>query len=224
MLEVYEAYGSCASMMELTEELITGLAQDLHGGLKLKFADKDIDLTRPWKRVSFAELIENKFKVKPQSSVEVLAKAMKLDVGTIPKNQLAKAVLATLDELFQHEADAPVFVTDFLKIFSPLAKSIPGKPEIADRFELFIGGIEVANAYTEQNDPIEQRRSLQSSQELGGEQAQAVDEDFLEALEYGMPPAGGLGVGIDRLAMLLTGRPSIRDVILFPTLRPEAEP
>ncbi len=222
MLEVYEAYGDCRSMMELTEELITTVAHEPKGTSPLTFAGKTVDLTRPWKRVSLAQLLYEKFKVEPTDSVETLAQAMKLDVGVIPKNQLAKVVLATLEELFQHETNTPVFVTDFLKVFSPLAKSVPGSTLVADRFELFIGGLEVANAYTEQNDPIEQRRSFQSSQALGGEQAQAVDEDFLEALEYGMPPAGGLGVGIDRLAMLLTGSDSIRDVILFPTLRPEA--
>lgn len=220
MLEAYEAYSDCAGMMELTEELVTGLAQDLHGKLEIEFAGKTVNLARPWKRVSFAELLETKFKVKPHVSVEILARAMKLDIGVIPKNQLAKAVLAGLDELFKDEVGAPIFVTDFLKIFSPLAKSKPGQPHIADRFELFICGIEMANAYSEQNDPLAQRKSLESSQELGGEQAQAIDEDFLEALEYGMPPAGGLGIGIDRLAMLLTGAPSIRDVILFPTLKP----
>ncbi|MBI1953632.1 MAG: lysine--tRNA ligase [Candidatus Omnitrophica bacterium] len=221
MLEVYEAYGDCQSMMALTEELVSTLAAELRGTSPLTFAGKTLDLARPWKRVSLARLLEDKFKIKPTDSMEALAKAMKLDLGAVPKNQLAKVVLSGLDELFQHQTSAPVFVTDFLKVFSPLAKSVPGSPLVADRFELFIGGLEVANAYTEQNDPAEQRRSFQGTQALGGDEAQAVDEDFLEALEYGMPPAGGLGVGIDRLAMLLAGCDSIRDVILFPTLRPE---
>ncbi len=219
MLEVYEAYSDCAGMMELTEELVTGLAQELHGGLKLEFGGKTLDLARPWKQVSFAKLVQDKFGIAPGDSMEVMAKKLKKDVGAIPKNQLARIVIESLDEMFEHAEGAPVFVTEFFKIFSPLAKSLPGQPEIADRFELFIGGMETANAYSEQNDPLEQRERLQASQALGGEQAQPVDEDFLEALEYGMPPAGGLGIGIDRLTMLLTGQLSIRDVILFPTLR-----
>jgi len=224
MLEAYEAYSDCAGMMELTEELVTGLAQDLHGKLQVEFFGKTVNLARPWKRVSFAQLAKEKAGIEPGDSLETMAKKLKAgDAAKLPKNQLAKLVMAWLEELFFHDGGSPVFVTEFFKIFSPLAKSLPGQPEIADRFELFIGGIEMANAYSEQNDPLAQRRSLESSQELGGEQAQAVDEDFLEALEYGMPPAGGLGIGIDRLAMLLTGAPSIRDVILFPTLKPEGE-
>ncbi len=223
MLEVYEAYGNCASMIEMTEELVTSLVQKLHGKLQVEFGGKVIDFTRPWKKVSFAKLVGEKFGITPGDSMEAMAKKIKKDAGAIPKNQLGRIVLESLDDMFEHEAGAPVFVTEFLKIFSPLAKSLPGQPHVADRFELFIAGIEVANAYSEQNDPLEQRQALVGSQELGGEQAQAVDEDFLEALEYGMPPAGGLGIGIDRLVMLLTGQPSIRDVILFPTLKPEGE-
>ena len=224
MLEAYEAYGSCASMMDLTEELVTSLAEELHGKLQVEFAGKTVDLARPWKRVSFAQLAKEKAGIEPGDSLETMAKKLKAgEAAKLPKNQLAKLVMAWLEELFSHDGGAPVFVTEFFKIFSPLAKSLPGQPEIADRFELFICGIEMANAYSEQNDPLAQRKSLESSQELGGEQAQAVDEDFLEALEYGMPPAGGLGIGIDRLAMLLTGAPSIRDVILFPTLKPESK-
>ncbi len=224
MLEVYEAYGSCATMMELTEELVVSLARELHGKEQIEFGGKTIDLARPWKRVSFAKMVGEKLGIQAGDSMEVMAKKLKKDVGAIPKNQLARMVIESLDEMFEKEAGAPVFVTEFFKAFSPLAKSLPGRPEIADRFELFIGGIEVANAYSEQNDPAEQRRSLEASQALGGEQAQPMDEDFLEALEHGMPPAGGLGIGMDRLAMLLTGSPSIRDVILFPTLRPEGNP
>ncbi len=224
MLEAYEAYGSCQTMMDLTEEMITRLAEELHGKSEIEFNGKKIDLSRrPWRRVSFAKLIEANYNIKPHASIEILARALKLDFAMIPKNQLAKTILSSLDKLFENETAEPIFVTDFLKIFSPLAKAVPGNPHIADRFELFIGGMEVANAYSEQNDPIAQRESFKASQGLGGDEAQAIDEDFLEALEYGMPPAGGLGIGIDRLVMLLAGQPSIRDVILFPTLKPEKE-
>jgi len=242
MLEAYEAYSNCAGMMELTEELVAGLAQDLHGKLQVEFSGKTVDLSRPWKRVSFADLLRKHYGIAPTDQLyEMVHKIMKsgklentelekhrntplsMLPFNIPKNQLAKIVATELDKIIPQDSGAPVFVTEFFKIFSPLAKSLPGQPEIADRFELFICGIEMANAYSEQNDPLAQRKSLESSQDLGGEQAQAVDEDFLEALEYGMPPAGGLGIGIDRLAMLLTGAPSIRDVILFPTLKPDVE-
>jgi len=222
MLEVYEAYGDCATMMELTEELIFTLAEGLLGKTNLVYGNRNIFLKRPWKRVSFEQLVYDKCGIKPTDSIEIMVRKLKVDFPVIPKNQWAKVILSSLDEMFEHAGDVPIFVTDFFKVFSPLAKSLPDRPHIADRFELFMGGIEVANAYSEQNDPLEQRRSLQASQELGGELAQPVDEDFLEALEYGMPPAGGLGIGIDRLTMLLTGELSIRDVILFPTLRPEA--
>ena len=249
MLEVYEAYGNCASMMTLTEEMVTGLAQELHRSLRIPFGEKTIDLTRPWKRVSFAELAKKECGIKPTDSIaDMVARLLKKRGGRsheiekdtegvptgikseqwtedklekIPKNQLANLALRWLDELSLTEKSVPVFVTEFFEIFSPLAKSLPGKPGVADRFELFIGGMEVANAYTELNDPIEQRKRFLAQKEMGVEEAQVIDEDFLEALEYGMPPAGGLGVGIDRLTMLLTAQASIRDVILFPTLRPE---
>ncbi len=229
MLEVYEAYGNCASMMTLTEQMTASVAKEAAGGHKIQWDGKEIDLTPPWRRISFAELAEKKCGIRPTDTLEMMVEKLhqkgqlKAEAAKLPKNQLARLVMDWLDDLLAGEKGAPVFVTEFFELFSPLAKSLPGKPGIADRFELFIGGIEVANAYSEQNDPIEQRRRLAASQELGGEQAQAMDEDFLEALEYGMPPAGGLGVGIDRLTMLLTGQPSIRDVILFPTLKPDSK-
>ncbi len=155
MLEVYEGFGDCSSMMTLTEELITGLAQDALGETDLAYGERKISLQRPWRRVSFEQIVSDRFGVKPTDSLEVMAGKMKLDIGKISKSQLGKAVVSSLDEAFQHAGDAPVFVTDFFKVFSPLAKSLPNRPEIADRFELFIAGIEVANAYTELNDPIE---------------------------------------------------------------------
>jgi len=228
MLEVYEAYGSCASMMTLTEEMISALAQELKGTLQIQWGDKSLDLTPPWKRVSFADLAKKKCGIKPGDSLEEMAGKLKAKghlkgeaVEKIPKNQLVNLIMDWVDEVTCQNEKSPVFVTEFFAPFSPLAKSLPKHPEIADRFELFIGGLEVANAYSEQNDPLEQRRRFESSQGLGGEQSQRIDEDFLEALEYGMPPAGGLGIGVDRLTMLLTQQTSIRDAILFPTLRPE---
>jgi len=236
MLEVYEAYGNCATMMALTEEMVRFVAQKTLGTLKIQYGDQTIDLEKPWKRVSFAQLAKEKAGINPEDSLEdmvgklfergqiIPADTESFDSKKFSKNQIAKTVMLWLDTISSGELTAPVFVTDFFSILSPLAKSIPNRPAVADRFEFFMGGIEVANAYSEQNDPLVQRERLKASQELGGEQAQAMDEDFLEALEYGMPPAGGLGIGIDRLVMLLTGAPSIRDVILFPTLKPDVKP
>ncbi|MBI3318578.1 MAG: lysine--tRNA ligase [Candidatus Omnitrophica bacterium] len=226
MLEVYEAFGDCRSMMNLTEEIITALAQELRGGLKFEFSGKPIDLSRPWKRLSFAQEMERAYGIRPGDSVESWVKKLsdkKVEVKAPKGKKLSRSfVLNIIAELFEPVSTAsPVFVVDYFSEFSPLAKSQPGRPELADRFELFIGGMELANAYTELNDPIEQRKRLEAYAEAAKEYSQTVDEDFLEALEYGMPPAGGLGIGIDRLAMLLTGQGSIRDVLLFPTLRPE---
>ena len=233
MLEVYEAYGDCASMMKMTEQMIAALAQEINGSLEIKIGEKTIDLTPPWKRVSFAGLAKQACGIEPTDSLETMAKKLGQwvkahgaadappDAAKIPKSQLAKFVVASLDKLSEQSAGAPVFVTEFLEVFSPLAKSLPGKPGVADRFELFIGGMELANAYTELNDPIEQKKRFLAQKEMGAEEAQTIDEDYIEALECGMPPAGGLGVGVDRLCMLLTGKETIRDVVLFPTLKPE---
>ncbi len=226
MLEVYQAYGNCASMMELTEEMITTLAQELRGSLQFEFAGKPLDLTRPWSKFSFAQEMEKKYGIRPGDSVDEWAKKLsangiKLEIP-VGKKLSRSWLLNFIAELFEPESDKhPTFVVDYFAEFSPLAKSQPGKPELADRFELFIGGMEVANAYTELNDPIEQRKRLEAYADQAKEYSQTIDEDFLEALEHGMPPAGGLGIGIDRLSMLLTGQDSIRDVVLFPTLRPE---
>ena len=248
MLEVYEAYGDCSSMMTLTEEMVTTLAQELLGSLTISFGGKTVDLTLPWKRLSFAELAKRECGIEPTDSIEVMTRKLiehgkisreeleqttgigftpnmlqnlDTELKTPSRSKLSKLVMAWLDKFSVGDTMNPIFVTEFFEVFSPLAKSLPGKSGVADRFELFVGNLEVANAYTELNDSIEQRKRFQAYKEIGGEEAQKIDEDFLEALEYGMPPAGGLGIGIDRLAMLLTGQDSIRDVILFPTLRPE---
>ena len=229
MLEVYEAYGDCASMMALTEEMFTALAKELLGSLSFEFGGKKIDLTPPWNRFSFAEHMEKKYGIRPGDSAEawverLKAKGVKLELP--PGKKLSRSwLLNFIAELFEPESTArPTFVIDYFTEFSPLAKSQAQNPALADRFELFIAGLEVANAYTELNDPIEQRKRLEAYADVAKEYGQTIDEDFLEALEYGMPPAGGLGVGIDRLAMLLSGQDSIRDVLLFPTLRPEDRP
>ena len=239
MLEAYEAYGDMESMMRLVERLISDAARTVTGSLSFEHQGKPVDLTPPWDRVSFAETLE-RMGLKPASNeVEIrrVLEAKGMKVTGLNRSQLVRLVEQLFDPKMRTK---PLFVTDYWTELSPLAKAKPAKPEIADRFELFIGGMEVANAYSELNDPIEQRRRFEAqledrsglraegsghkqkprarSPELG---AKRIDEDFLEALEYGMPPAGGLGVGIDRLAMLLLDQPSIKDVILFPLLRPD---
>lgn len=228
MLEVYEAYGSCRTMMALTEELIASLAQALLGTLKFECRGKSVDLTPPWERFSFAEQMEETYGIRPGDSAETWVEklsARKVQLRPPQGRKLSRSWLAHfIAELFEPESKAkPVFVVDYFSEFAPLAKTQERTPELSDRFELFIGGLEIANAYSEQNDPIEQRKQLQAYAELAQEYSQSLDEDFLEALEYGMPPAGGLGIGVDRLTMLLTGKETIRDVVLFPTLRPEGD-
>ncbi len=214
MLEAYQAYGDCAAMMELVETLIVDAAKELLGGkTQFEFQGQAIDLTPPWPRVSFAEEMQ-KLGLSATSTLEQMRQALAtrgMKVASLSRSQMVRLV----EQLFEPKTLAkPLFVVDYWTELSPLAKSKAGNPLIADRFELFMGGMEVANAYSELNDPIEQRRRF--------EQQGQVDEEFVEALEYGMPPAGGLGVGVDRLAMLLLNQPSIKDVILFPLLKPES--
>ncbi|MBI2104295.1 MAG: lysine--tRNA ligase [Candidatus Omnitrophica bacterium] len=224
MLEAYAAYQDCAFMMGLVERLIVEAAKALRGTLRFEYQGQPIDLTPPWdQRASFAEAMQA-MNLSPTSSIEeiqaVLAKrGMKLKGVT--RSQLVRLV----EQLFEPKAQArPLFVVDYWTELSPLAKSKPEDPLIADRFELFIGGMEVANAYSELNDPVEQRRRFEAQLDAAGVKGKArrIDEGFVEALEHGMPPAGGLGVGVDRLAMLLLDQPSIKDVILFPLLKPSS--
>lgn len=226
MLEVYQAYADYEDMMALMEGMVSGLAQELHGAYKVAYQGKEIDFTPPWERRSFARIIKEKFDINPDDSAAAMlekVKAHKKDkfkIDTLTRSAVMKIVEEILDE------DAtmnPVFFTDYFTFLCPLAKTVPGNPGISQRFECFIGGMEVGNAYSELNDPQEQHRrfleDLEDDIETG---LRTVDDDYVRALEYGMPPAGGLGIGIDRLVMLLTDSPSIRDVILFPLLKPAA--
>ncbi|MBI4003731.1 MAG: lysine--tRNA ligase [Candidatus Omnitrophica bacterium] len=240
MLEAYQAYGNYETMMRLVEELICDAAKTLIGSLQFEFRGQRIDLTPPWERVSFAKAMEE-IGLKPQASLDEIQAALQrkgMKVKGLTRSQLVRLV----EQLFEPKTKAkPLYVVDYWTELSPLAKSTPDDPLITERFELFIGGMEVANAYSELNDPIEQRRRFEAQLEagsgLGAEgsgqkrkprspspepRTKMIDESFIEALEYGMPPAGGLGVGVDRLAMLLLDQPSIKDVILFPLLKPEA--
>ena len=223
MLEVYEAYSDCEGMMHLTEGLLTYLAKEVLGTPTIKFGDYNIGLETPWPRWSFAGEIKKRFDINPDDSqkawIEKLeAKGMDFKAKEITRSQ----VITIISEMLEPETkDKPIFVVDLFAELCPLAKKKRGNPLLTDRFELFMGGMEIANAYSELNDPIEQKKRF-AEQLVGQEGIKKIDEDFVRALEYGMPPAGGLGIGIDRLVMLFANQPSIRDVILFPQLKPEA--
>ncbi len=220
MLEFYWAYADYELLMDFTEKLITTVAEEVTGSLDLPWGETTINMRRPWRRMTLREAILTHSDLVSEDLADrgrMEAAARRLNVERIDERSDGNL----LAELYEMTAEPlmidPTFIMDFPREISPLAKSSPGDPETVERFELFIGGLEMANAYTELNDPLEQRRRFE-------EQAAAVngvvDEDFLLALEHGMPPTGGEGIGIDRLIMLLTNRLSIRDVILFPQLRP----
>ena len=223
MLEVYESYSDCAGMMKLTEDLVKGLAEKVLGRTEIEYQGKAIDLSK-WEKVSFAELMKEQFGIIPSDSHEQWLKKLKAKDIEIEGKEVSRTQLINIvGELVEPKAgNHPVFVTDMFKELCPLAKVKPDNPDLTDRFELYMGGMEIANAYSELNDPIEQKKRFEDEIKNTNEKRRNIDEDFVTALEYGMPPAGGLGIGIDRLVMILTNSASIRDVILFPQLKPQA--
>jgi len=221
MLELYQAYADYHDMMDLTEELVVTAARDVIGRLKIPYGEHEIDYTPPWARRRYADLFAEHvgFPLTDISQARARARALGW-----PEGQLADAVV--IGKLFEHFVEPhlihPTFVLDYPAPLCPLTRRHPADPALALRFELYVHSTEIANAYSELNDPAVQRANL--SAQLAGEgdeTMRVMDEDFCEALEYAMPPAGGLGIGIDRLCMLLTGCTSIRDVLLFPLQRPE---
>ena len=220
MMEVYQAYSDCDGMMALTENIIRTAAREILGTEKFMYQGKEIDLTE-WKKVSFADLMQENFGIKASDSLQDWVDKLKKKGIEIPGKKVSKTqIINIVGELVEPEAGThPIFVVDMFKELSPLAKEKPSSPGIADRFELYMGGMEIANAYTELNDPIEQEERFRTQVEADPDAM--IDEDFLRALRYGMPPAGGLGIGIDRLAMILTDSASIREVVFFPHMRPE---
>lgn len=224
MLEVYEAYSDCSGMMKLTQNLISYLAKEVLGKTELEYQGRRIDLSK-WEVVSFADLMSEQFGITPEDKQEEWLKKLKKKGVEIEGKDISRTqIINIVGELVEPKAAShPVFVVDIFKEMCPLAKTKADNPLLTDRFELYIGGMEIANAYSELNDPIEQKARLEA--DLKGERGRerVIDEDFVRALEYGMPPAGGLGIGIDRLVMILTNSPSIRDVILFPQLKPETK-
>lgn len=227
MLEAYTAYADYKGVMDLTEELISYLAKNILGTPKILFQDNEIDLSIPWRRISFAEKIKEVYDIEPGDTTEewirkLNAKGSSRGLGIDLTGKVSRSQLTHLiAELFEPDTkNAPIFVTDMFSEACPLAKPKQDNPLLAERFELFIAGLEVANAYSELNDPVQQRAKFEAElKDIPADQIREIDEDFLEALDHGMPPTGGLGIGIDRLVMLFTNQPSIRDVILFPLLK-----
>jgi lysyl-tRNA synthetase class 2 len=224
-LELYQAYTDYHGMMEITESLIVALAERVLGGMVLTWQGTEIDLTPPWRRVSVAGALGDALgpeALKDAASLGGAAEAAGIEVEE-PRT-FGRVAEKVLDELVQPTFVEPTFLIDYPREISPLAKETPDDPDIVERFEVFIGGLELGNSFTELNDPEEQRRRLEAQVERragGDEEAHGMDEDFVRALEHGMPPTGGLGIGFDRLVMLFTDSPNIRDVILFPPMRPE---
>jgi lysyl-tRNA synthetase class 2 len=233
MLEAYEAFGDYRTMLALTQELITAAAQEIVGSLKITFEGRELDLTPPWPELSMVETLNERIGEYGLDDVVACAEEdlrALFDGGPLaelaPKVEgrwsRARAIDVLFDALVVPELWRPTVVVDFPAELSPLAKRQKDNPALAERFELFIAHMEFANAFSEQNDPFVQREAFEAQARAGAagdEEAQQLDEDFLEALEYGMPPAGGLGIGMDRLAMLLADAPNIREVIAFPQLR-----
>ncbi len=234
MLEVYTAYQNVNDVMDLCEALIKKTALDVFGTLQIGWEDGSVLDLSDWVRVSFANLMKESFGITPDEPIETWIdklknKGIKVEGKDVSRTQIINIVAEILEPAKTskgHDGKTihkPVFVTDYFAELSPLARRNPNNPHLAERFELFVGGMELANGYSEQNNPIEQHeRFVEEIKEKGKEAtSDVVDLDYVTALEHGMPPAGGLGIGIDRLLMLLTGQESIREVILFPQMRKE---
>ncbi len=227
MLEIYRAYTDVEGMMALAERIITNSLQETVGKPQVEFDGKEIDFSLPWKRIGMADAVATAINVDPPllRTEEAIRLASDRSIKPVPATP-GEAVNALFERFVEDTLIQPTFITDYPIEISPLAKRSPKDQDIVERFELFAAGMELANAFTELNDPIDQRARFDAQEKLregGDEEAQRIDEDFLFALEHGMPPAGGMGMGIDRLVMLFTGSTSIRDVILFPTLRRKEE-
>jgi lysyl-tRNA synthetase class 2 len=235
MLEFYWAYVDYQRLMAFTEELLSTIAMQVIGTTQFPFGEHTINMSSPFTRLSLrhaaAEAASKRLGVtvtvdelRSLDSATEIAKQLRVEV---PKGAGAgKIASAIFESLWEEYFIQPTFVYDFPTEVSPLSKQRPDDPDTVERFELYVGGFEVANAFSELNDPVEQRRRFEAQlaeRAAGDTEAHVMDEDYVRALEYGMPPAGGEGIGIDRLVMLLTNSPSIRDVILFPLMRPRAE-
>ncbi len=227
MMEFYQAYATYKELMDFTEELICHLAMQVVGSLKFSYGDREVDLTRPWDRLTVREAIAKYGQVDVamlEDRTQALAYARSLGLELDDRIGHGKLLTELFDAVAEPKLWNPTFITEYPTEVSPLSRKNDQNPTVVDRFELFVVGRELANAFSELNDPFDQKdRFLKqlAEKEAGDEEAHAMDEDYIRALEYGLPPTAGEGIGIDRLVMLLTDSASIRDVILFPQLRPE---
>lgn len=228
-IELYEAYTNLEGMMDLTEELVAKCAQKVCGKTKITYQGEEIDLTPPFRRVTMIDSIKEVTgvdfnNITTDEEAQKVAEEMHIELDPI-KTTRGDIIAQIFDEKVEETLRQPTFLYEYPIENSPLTKKCPDNPKMTQRFELFIGGREYANAYSELNDPIDQYERFVKqleAREAGDEEANMMDDDFVAALEYGMPPTGGMGMGIDRLAMLLTDAASIRDVLLFPTMKPLA--
>ena len=228
MLEFYWAYADFEDNMNLVEDMIRSVAESI-GALQLKWGDIDVDLSKPFERLPILDLLKEAtgedLTETTDEQMQSICKANNVDVED--NANYGQMLDALMSELVEPKLVQPTFITDYPKAISPLAKKHRnGNPHLVERFELFIGGAEFANAFTELNDPIDQRERFESQARLaeeGDDEAHPVDENFLQAVECGMPPTGGVGIGVDRLVMLFTENVSIKDVILFPAMRTEEQ-
>lgn len=227
MMEAYMAYGDMETMLRLTEKLFVTVAEKIGLGLKFKNGEHEIDLSPPWNRKKYADIIQEHSGI-DFKTVKTLDEAKKLAKGVGVDADGCTGIWKVADEVFSEKVESkliqPIFITDHPLELSPLAKSREDDPNFVERFEPYILGREMGNAFSELNDPFDQRKRFEeqvAQREAGDDEAFMMDNDFIRALEYGMPPTGGLGIGVDRMVMLFTNSPSIRDTIFFPLMRKE---
>ena len=229
MMEFYQAYSTYEDLMSLTENLFVFLAQNIFGGMKFNYQNTPIDLTPPWQRISVKDALIQIAGMEAsalEDQAQAFAFAQKSGCKVHDTDHLGKILMAVFDEVVEKKLIQPTFVTHYPVIISPLSRRSKNDVDLTDRFELYIYGREIANAFSELNDPVDQKeRFLQQikEREAGDEEAHEMDEDYIRALEYAMPPTAGEGIGIDRLVMFFTDSASIRDVILFPLLKTKQE-
>jgi lysyl-tRNA synthetase class 2 len=226
MLEYYEAYTDYLDQMKQFEELVCHVVKKVKGSLKFEYQGKTLDFTPPWKRISVLEGIKKKasFSVEDMNNRELFKKIKSLGSDFEKEKDRGSMIMEAFELTVEKHLWNPVFVMDFPKEISPLTKEHRTKKDLVERFEPYVAGMELGNAYTELNDPIEQRKRLeeQEKQRQVNEEAHPMDHDFAKAIDVGMPPTGGVGLGVERLVLLLADQHSIRDIILFPTLKPQA--
>ena len=226
-IELYEAFTDYHGMMDITEQMISTVARNVRGTDTITYQGTELNLAAPFERLTMIDAVKKYTDVDfdtLKSDEEALAAVKALGIEVEGKPSWGELLNLAFEECVEDKLIQPTFIMDYPVEVSPLTKKKPSRPELTERFELFLYGRELANAYSELNDPIDQRERFMRQMELraaGDEEANMIDDDFLNALEYGMPPTGGMGMGIDRLVMFLTDSYSIRDVLLFPTMKPE---